>query len=83
MTVPPSNGTAPGIADPRLKEASGRLAAGVVLATAAYLHYTRLLRVLAVLTAILTAFFARTIACRVHALVFILVLSHMNYSLIL
>ena len=54
------------------------LAAGVVLTTATYLHYARLLRVLAVLTAILTAFFARAIASRVFTLVLFLVLSHVN-----
>lgn len=47
-----------------------------MLATASDLNDTRLFRILAVLAAILAAFFARTIACRVSALVFILVLSH-------
>ncbi len=47
-----------------------------MLATASYLNHTRLLRILAVLAAILTTFFALTIACRVRTLVFILVLSH-------
>lgn len=54
------------------------LATGIVLATASYLHDTRLLRILAVLAAILTALFAGTIACGVRTLVFILVLSHVN-----
>lgn len=58
------------------------LATGVVLATASYLHDTGLLGIFAVLAAILTAFFAGTIACRVRTLIFILVLSHVNYSLI-
>ncbi|MCM3900991.1 MAG: hypothetical protein ND866_04735 [Pyrinomonadaceae bacterium] len=59
------------------------LAARVVLTAAPYLHNTRLLRILAILATILAAFLARTIACGVLALVFILVISHLNYSLIL
>lgn len=58
------------------------LATAVVLTTASYLHDTRLLRILAVLAAILTTFFALTITCGVRALVFILVLSHVNYLLL-
>ncbi len=49
------------------------LATSCVLTTAAYFHNTRLLRIFAVLAAILAAFLARTIACRVRALVLILV----------
>lgn len=61
----------------RVSESPGHLlAASVVLTTASNLHDTRLLRILAVFAAILTAFFARTIARRMRALVFILVLSH-------
>jgi len=58
------------------------LATAVVLATASYLHDARLLSILAVFAAILTAFLATTIARRVRTLVFILFLSHVNYSLI-
>lgn len=53
-----------------------------MLATASDLHDTRLLRILAVLTTILTALFALTIACRVRTLVFVLVLSHVIPPLI-
>ncbi len=52
-----------------------------MLATASYLHDTRLLRILAVLAAILTAFLARTVACRVRTLIFILILSHLKLLL--
>jgi hypothetical protein len=58
------------------------LPAGVVLATATYLHHTRLLSILAILAAVLASFFTRTIACGVCALVFILIVSHLITSLI-
>lgn len=51
------------------------LAAGVVLTTTADFHHTRFLRVFAVFTTVLAAFFARTIACRVDTFV-IVVLCH-------
>jgi hypothetical protein len=56
------------------------LAAGVVFTTASDLHDARFLCILTVLATVLTVFFTRTIARRVRALVFILVLSHLNYS---
>jgi hypothetical protein len=52
-----------------------------MLTTASYLHDMRLLRILAVLAAILAAFFARAIACWVRTLIFILVLSHFELLL--
>ena len=54
------------------------LTAAVVLATAAYLHHTRFLRVRAVLTAILTALFTRTIACGMLTFILFLVFCHVN-----
>ena len=56
------------------------LAAGVVFTTASYLHDAGFLCILAVLATVLAVFFTRTIARGVRALVFILVLSHLNYS---
>lgn len=56
------------------------LAAGVVFTTASDLHDARFLCILTVLATVLTVFFTRTIARGVRALVFILVLSHLNYS---
>jgi hypothetical protein len=57
------------------------LTAGVVLTTATYLHNTGLLSILAILAAIFTALLARTIACGMCALVFILVVSHLIHLL--
>ena len=54
------------------------LTAVVVLATAAYLHHTRFLRVRAVLTAILAALFTRTIARGMLTFILFLVLRHVN-----
>lgn len=48
--------------------------------TASDLHDARFLCILAVLATVLTVFFTPTIARGVRALVFILVLSHLNYS---